>query len=221
MNPAVAVMAKVPGAAPVKSRLHGSLTPEQATLLYRCFLLDRLDGLCAVTAIHRVVAFTPAEARATMAALAPPGFRLVPQAGSDLGERLANVLGGLLAEGHPGALAVDSDSPTLPMAYVGEAARLLAEDAADLVLGPSDDGGYYLVGLRTPRPALFQDVPWSTAAVLRVTLAKARVLGLRTHLLPPWFDVDTEADLRRLRREMPADGGVAARTRAFLTALYR
>jgi rSAM/selenodomain-associated transferase 1 len=221
MNPAVAVMAKVPGAAPVKSRLHGPLTAEQATLLYRCFLLDRLDGLCAVPGIDRVVAFTPAAERDTMGALAPPGFRLVPQTGSDLGERLANVLGGLLAEGHPGALAVDSDSPTLPMAYVSEAVRLVAEDAADLVLGPSDDGGYYLVGLRAPQPALFQDVPWSTAAVLRVTLAKARALGLRTHLLPPWFDVDTEADLRRLRREMPADGGVAARTRAFLTALYR
>jgi rSAM/selenodomain-associated transferase 1 len=216
---AVAVMAKVPGAAPVKSRLHAALTEVRATELYRCFLLDRLDALVAVPGIAPVVAFTPPEARARMATLAPPGVRLLAQEGGDLTERLTRLFDRLLGEGHPAALAMDSDSPTLPMAYVATAARALADDEADVVIGPSDDGGYYLIGLREPRPVLFEDVPWSTAQVLAVTLARARGLGLRVRLLPAWFDVDTEADLHRLRDELAAGGAGPTRTAAFVREL--
>ena len=144
LKPAVAVMAKVPGATPVKSRLHPSLTAEQATALYQCFLLDRLDALADLAEIAPAVAFTPPSARARMAALAPREFCLIPQGGGDLGARLSNLLTGLLRDGYPGAIAIDSDSPTLPMDYVVEGARALENDAADLVLGPCDDGGYYL-----------------------------------------------------------------------------
>ena len=221
MNPAVAVMAKVPGATAVKSRLHPALTPERATALYRCFLLDRLDALAALPGIAPVVAFTPDAARSAMAALAPPGLALVPQRGADLGERLSNLLADLVARGHPGAVALDSDSPTLPMAYVLEAARALETHGADVVLGPCDDGGYYLIGVRAPRPALFEDVPWSTERVTPVTLARAHRLGLRVRLLPAWFDVDTEADLRRLHEAFAAGTGGPARTRAFVGAIYR
>jgi rSAM/selenodomain-associated transferase 1 len=217
--PAVAVMARVPGAGPVKSRLHGVLTPAQATGLYRCFLLDRLDALAAVPGIARVIAFTPAPARAQMAALAPPGFRLLAQEGDDLSQRLTRLLDRLLGDGHPAALAMDSDSPTLPMAYVAEAARALAAAETDVVVGPTDDGGYYLIGVRARRPELFAAMPWSTPDVLPTTLSRARSLGLEVRLLPPWFDVDTEADLRRLRAELrPACAG-AVRTAAFVRAL--
>jgi uncharacterized protein len=220
-EPAVAVMARVPGAGPVKSRLHAALTAAGAAELYRCFLLDRLDALAAVPGIAPVVAFTPAEAGARMAALAPSGFALVPQEGDELGERLARLFATLLAAGHPAALAMDSDSPTLPMAYVGEAARALAADEADVVVGPTDDGGYYLIGLREPRPALFADVPWSTPTVFEVTVERARRGGLRVRLLPQWFDVDTAADLRRLQAEVAGAGDGPARTRAFLRTLAR
>ena len=220
LKPAVAVMAKVPGATAVKSRLHPSLTAEQATELYRCFLLDRLDALTGLAQIAPAVAFTPPSARARMAELAPREFRLIAQRGADLGARLSNLLTGLLRDGHPGAIAIDSDSPTLPMDYVVEGARALENDAADLVLGPCDDGGYYFVGLRAPRPALFEGIPWSTADVLRLTLEKARRLGLRLHLLPQWFDVDTESDLRRLHEQMVTAGAGPPRTVAFVRALY-
>jgi rSAM/selenodomain-associated transferase 1 len=213
-------MARVPGAGPVKSRLHGTLTPAQATALYRCFLLDRLDALAAVAGIAPVVAFTPLEAHAQMAALTPADFRLVPQEGDDLSERLTRLLARLLGDGHAAAVAMDSDSPTLPMAYVAEAARALGAGEADLVVGPSDDGGYYLIGVRAPRPELFAAMPWSTAEVLPTTLARARALGLDVRLLPPWFDVDTGADLRRLRTELAAAGaGGPARTAAFVREL--
>ena len=209
-------MAKAPGLEPVKSRLHVSLSPERATMLYECFLLDRLDALAAVSGIDPFLAFTPPEGRALLAAIAPPVFRLVAQRGADLGERLANVLAELVGRGHPGAMAIDSDSPTLPMAYVVEAASILEHGVADVVLGPCEDGGYYLVGTRVPQSSLFQGIPWSTERVLAATLDKARGRGLRVHLLPPWFDVDTEADLRRLRSEMVRKGSGPPRTFSFL-----
>jgi rSAM/selenodomain-associated transferase 1 len=213
-------MARVPGAAPVKSRLHGALTAERATALYRCFLLDRLDALAHVPRITRVVAFAPAHAEAAMRALAPAGFALVPQYDGDLGERLTVLLQSLLIVGHPGAIAMDSDSPTLPMAYVARAADELAAGVADVVVGPCDDGGYYLIGVREPRPALFDAIPWSTGAVLATTLERARGLGLRVTVLPAWFDVDTEGDLRRLHTEMRQAPTAPARTFAFVEALY-
>lgn len=214
-------MAKVPGATTVKSRLHPSITPERATELYRCFLLDRLDALAALPGIAPVIAFTPDDARSALEALAPPGFALVPQRGADLGQRLANLLADLVGRGHPAAIAIDSDSPTLPMAYVLEAALKLESSAADVVLGPCDDGGYYLIGVREPRPEIFEGIPWSSERVTPVTLEKARGLGLRVHLLPSWFDVDTEADLRRLHGELAAGRDGPARTRAFVGTIYR
>jgi len=219
--PAVAVMAKVPGLEPVKSRLQPALTAAQATDLYRCFLLDRLDALAALDGVHGLVAFTPPAAASAMRALVPAGLGLRPQRGGDLGERLSNLLTDLLAAGHPAALAIDSDSPTLPMAYVAEAARVLAEDQADVAVGPCDDGGYYLIGLRSPQPALFRGVPWSTGAVLGTTLEAAAALGLRVHRLEGWFDVDTERDLRRLHTEMQARGAGPRRTYRFVADLYR
>jgi uncharacterized protein len=217
----VAVMAKVPGVTSVKSRLHPALTAEQATELYRCFLLDRLEALAGLADVVPVVAFTPPEAGARIAELVPPSFRLMPQQGRDLGERLSNLLTALLVAGHPGAIAIDSDSPTLPMDYVLEGARALERDAADLILGPCDDGGYYCIGLRAPRPALFEGIPWSTAEVFPLTLDRARRGGLRLHVLPPWFDVDTESDLRRLHAQLVAAVGGPPRTRAFVRGLYR
>ncbi|HET8577063.1 MAG TPA: TIGR04282 family arsenosugar biosynthesis glycosyltransferase [Methylomirabilota bacterium] len=220
LAPALAVMAKVPGVGLVKSRLHSALTPDRATELYRCFLLDRLEAITGLPGVSPVVAFTPAEAEGLMRVLAPARCRLVPQRGADLGERLSALLAGLLEEGHPGAIAIDSDSPTLPMSYVSEAARLLGEGRPDVVLGPCEDGGYYLIGLRSPQPALFEGISWSTDAVLSATLAKARAAGLSVHLLPRWFDVDTEHDLRRLHAELAAGNGVAPRTAAFIRQLY-
>jgi uncharacterized protein len=220
LPPAVAVMTKVPGATAVKSRLHEALGEARATELYRCFLLDRLDAVATLTDITGVVAFTPLEAETLMRALAPPTLRLAPQRGVDLGERLSNILTELLDCGHAGAIAVDSDSPTLPMTYLAEAATVLSRATCDVVLGPCEDGGYYLVGLRRPQPALFEGIPWSTDAVFAMTLDKARARGLSVHVLPHWFDVDTEADLRRLHADMIARPPSAQRTYALVRQLY-
>ena len=213
-------MAKVPGVAAVKSRLHPALGSAMATRLYECFLRDRLDALSAVEGIDRVIAFTPSEARDVMAELAPFAFRLLPQRGADLGARLDNLLTDLLGAGHPGAIAIDSDSPTLPMRHVAEAATVLAAGEADAVVGPCDDGGYYLIGLREPHPELFAAMPWSTERVLPLTLERAQRSGLRTHVLATWFDVDTEADLLRLQREIANQHTGPRRTIALVRELF-
>ena len=221
LPPAVAVMTKVPGMTVVKSRLHESLGEERATELYRCFLLDRLDAVATLRDISGAVAFTPPGAEALMRTLAPSALTLVPQRGMDLGERLSNILTDLLERGHAGAIAVDSDSPTLPMAYVAEAAKVLSGARCDVVLGRCEDGGYYLVGLRVPQPGLFEGIPWSTDAVFAMTLDKSRARGLSVHLLPQWFDVDTEADLRRLHADMTTGTYIPQRTYDFVRQLYQ
>jgi glycosyltransferase A (GT-A) superfamily protein (DUF2064 family) len=110
---------------------------------------------------------------------------------------------------------MDSDSPTLPADYV---ARSFAElDHSDVVLGPCEDGGYYLIGLKRPQPRLLREVPMSTPNVLRDTLAIARAEHLRVALLPAWYDVDTRDELERLRNELRfSRNGTAHHTREFL-----
>ena len=215
---ALAVMAKVPAAGEVKTRLCPPLAPAEAATLAECFLLDRLEQLREVPDADALVAFAPRERRPALRGLVPADVRLVPQEGADLGARLDRVLTDLLAEGYTGAIAVDADSPTLPTAYLRRACAALREDAVDAVLGPCEDGGYYLIGLRAPAPALFGDMPWSTAAVTQEALARARRLGLRLVLLPSWFDVDRGEDLARLRTAGPLEAYQPVRTLAFLRA---
>ena len=210
-------MAKAPGFAPVKSRLQPPLTADEARALATAFLLDRLDAVAALADAAAVLAFAPAEAAAALRMLIPSGVRLLAQRGDNLGERLMHVFDELLAE-HAAVLVLDADSPTLPMTWVAEGLAMLVAERTDVVIGPSDDGGYWSIGLRGRCPALFADVPWSTERVLDTTLARAQALRLRVELLPRWFDVDTEADLRRLCDDVALSGG-PWRTAALVPAL--
>jgi rSAM/selenodomain-associated transferase 1 len=209
-------MAKVPVAGEVKTRLCPPLVPEEAAVLARCFLLDRIDQVMDVTAGGVIVAFAPREREAEMRSLVPAGVRLLAQEGADLGARLDQLLTDLLAEGYAGAIAVGTDTPTLPTAYLQRACDALQRGAADVVLGPSEDGGYYLIGLRRPVPELFTGMPWSSSTVAAETRARIRRLGLRLALLPGWFDVDRGEDLARLRDPGSREAFRPHRTLAFL-----
>jgi glycosyltransferase A (GT-A) superfamily protein (DUF2064 family) len=139
----------------------------------------------------------------------------LPIACDDIGDGLNQALERVLAAGHSPAMAFHSDGPTVPAAYLEQAIARLQE--ADVVLGPSEDGGYYLIGLKQARPELFRDIEWSTERVTAQTLARIHTLGLNGALLPSWYDVDRPADLDRLRVELatlPAE--VAPHTRRFL-----
>jgi uncharacterized protein len=212
----LAVMAKAPRAGAVKTRLCPPLRPPEAAELARCFLLDAVDRVGTVAGARPVLAYAPAEARGEFESLAP-GFALLAQQGDDLGARQSRLLAEVLALGHEAALVMGTDVPTLPPECLDEAVSLVMAPDVDVVLGPTDDGGYYLVGLRVPCPALFEDMPWSTSAVLSRTLERAQRLGLRVACIPAWFDVDTKADLERLAAELAVTPGREPRhTREFV-----
>jgi len=214
---AVAIMAKAPRPGTVKTRLCPPLLATEAAALYRCFLLDKIAAVGGLVDTRPVIAYTPDDARPEFDVLAP-GFAFVAQDGPDLGARLHATLAGLLAAGHAGAIAVDSDTPTLPSGFLQQAVDCLSRPGPDVVLGPTEDGGYYLIGIRAPHRELFETMPWSTSDVLEITRRRADAAGLRALCLPSWFDVDTPDDLERLRAMLAtANDTTASETRRFLT----
>lgn len=207
------VVAKEPVPGRVKTRLRGLMSPEMTTEFYLCLLRDTLHLMRQASDVTCGIVFTPAESRAYFEALAPAGFVLHAQRGSGLGERLLHAFEDFLEGGYSRIIIMNSDSPTLPLAYLEEAFGLL--DTHDVVFGPSEDGGYYLVGASAPHPTLFLDIQMSTSTVLEETLPRADAAGLSVALLPAWFDVDLPADVMRLRDELSRNGHAAAQTARF------
>jgi len=215
-------MAKEPSVGVTKTRLSPPLRGQEATRLYRCFLLDTLGLMQRVASARPIIAYFPDEAELFFRDIAPPGFDFVPQVGADLGERLDNVLRQCLHSGYGQAVVMDSDSPTLPVAYLRQAFLELDNAAVDVVLGPCDDGGYYLIGLKSPCSALFRGIVMSTSTVMAETVERAREQGLRVACLPRWYDVDRPEDLERLIEELRFQPDHPARqTRAFLSEAER
>ncbi len=214
---ALIVVAKEPLPGQTKTRLCPPLTPESAAEFYGCLLLDTLALMQRLEDVDRTVAYTPASGWDYFVRLSPDGFRLVPQAGADLGERLANALGHHFALGYRRAVIMNSDGPTLPLDHLVQAFSGL--DRADVTLGPGHDGGYYLIGMKQLYPELFQDIDWSTPRVVSQTLAICQRLGLAIRQLPKWYDVDVAADLERLRRDLARDPATAPHTWRFLQRL--
>ena len=203
----------------VKTRLIGDLTAAEAARLHAAFLEDLLDRLRAGDFELRLAwALDPDE---EVPAGPVPGVR---QEGSDLGERLYRALSEAESETDSGAvMALGSDHPTLPLDLIHRAFETV-EAGADVVLGPAEDGGYYLIALRAGavHPRIFEDVAWSTDRVLPATLERCRELGLAVELLPEASDVDTPEDLRRLAQRLAEDTGSdlgCPRTRDLLQSL--
>jgi len=212
---AVAIMAKAPRSGEVKTRLCPPLSLVDAAELYSRFLRDKIEQVRSLKATSPAIAYAPGEARAFFEELAPD-FVLVGQRGADLGERLANSLRELLDGGYRGALAIDSDTPTLPPEFLQQAIDLVIRPEIDVVLGPTEDGGYYLIGLRAVHRELFEGVAWSTNQVFGETIRRCDAKGLRVACLPVWYDIDTPDDLVRLQAALRAPESVARHTREFL-----
>jgi hypothetical protein len=193
------VVAKQPQPGQTKTRLCPPLSYAQAADLYECFLRDTLDIMRQVRDVKSVIAFLPEGAVDYFRQLAP-NMDLTCQIGASLGERLDHLLTEALLGGSPRAVVMDSDSPTLPAEYISQAFDLLTD--ADVVLGPTRDGGYYLIGMKRPQPHLLRQVQMSTPHVLDDTLALAESTGLIVSLLPTWYDIDTITDLHELDDEI-------------------
>jgi uncharacterized protein len=196
---ALAVMAKAPVAGQVKTRLMPALTPEQAAELSRALLVDQLNQLQELDKVGLYIAFAPDDARALIEELVPPRFQLFPQRGEDLGARMQAVFATVFAIGHANLLLIGGDLPPVPVSFFEEAYGFLKAADRRVVLGPSRDGGYYLVGCNQPTPQIFEGMSWSHGEVLAQTRDKLASLGIDYHLLPSWMDIDTPDDLRYLQ----------------------
>jgi hypothetical protein len=218
---ALVIVAKAPIVGQVKTRLCPPLSTAEAAELFRCFLVDTVARACTVPEVQVCLAFTPADSEDLFRSLLPFPLRYLPQRGNSLGERLVNIFADLLHDGFTRIVIMDSDSPTLPTAYLQNAFTLLADPKNDAVFGPCSDGGYYLVGARAVHHGLFENITWSTSSVLSETLTQARHHKLRVRLLPSWYDVDNGTDLHRLAAELGQLDGTdgVLRTRAFLAQL--
>ena len=233
MGCALLVFLKEPEAGRVKTRLGADIGNDRAAQLYQSFLLDwleRLDGFGRSRGVAIVPCCAPDGAVDRVAALldrevpagAPWPHRCRPQGEGDLGDRLIAAFQGVWDRGGEHAIAVGTDSPDLPLAYLDRGFEVLA--GGDCLLGPADDGGYYAIGFsdRTFTPSAFADIPWSSADTAAHTLSALALAGRCTTLLPPWSDIDRLDDLRRLAGrlgEPGSDWAPLTRTRQALTLL--
>jgi rSAM/selenodomain-associated transferase 1 len=214
------VMARAPIPGRCKTRLARSLGDAAAALLQRAMLLDTLDLLgCRVrlgASMRYVVMAAPEDdGTAVLRALVPAGWEVVAQRGADLGARLANGLEDLAQKGALACL-VDSDSPTVHPAALEQ---LSTVEDDDVVIGPAEDGGYYLIGTSRPDPRLFEGIRWSTSGVMDATRQACAALGRRVHELPHGYDVDDVEDLARLDLELQAHPARAPQTAELLRAV--
>jgi rSAM/selenodomain-associated transferase 1 len=196
---AVVIMAKSPIPNQVKTRMIRWLDPSTVSSLYYNFLLDKIEQVKNIEA-HIFIAYTPENSADFFRSIIPPGFTLINQVGPDLGERLVNISKYLFSLGFKKVAILDSDTPNLPPEYIQEGFTLL--NKSDVVLGPCEDGGYYLIGLKTNQPQLFDGIPWSTSKVTELTIKKAQRSGLIVCLLEKWYDIDTVEDLKRLKYDL-------------------
>jgi rSAM/selenodomain-associated transferase 1 len=211
----VVVMAKYPAPGIVKTRLARQVGAEGAAALSAAFIRD-LDARLGASGLAVVWAVWPATAPFERVL---PGARYLAQEGADLGERMAGVAARVLAEQRRPVVLLGADVPHLDVALVRAAGALLAQGDVEFVLGPADDGGYYLLGLRRFVPAVFRGIEWSGRRVCADTEARLGALGVRYRLLETTFDVDEPADLVRLVGLMRAGGMALPHTAAVLEGL--
>ncbi|MFM9846269.1 MAG: TIGR04282 family arsenosugar biosynthesis glycosyltransferase [Hyphomicrobiaceae bacterium] len=224
---AVGIFCKTPATGFSKTRLSPPLRPEDCSAISACFIRDLAGTIHSLGGDATPYAvYTPVGTEPALRALLPPSFRLLPQRDGDFGTRLSHSVTELLRAGHAGAILVNADSPTLPVAILQAAVdALLRQDV--VVLSPSFDGGYTLVGLSRPHPQVFSDIPWSTPHVHRLTMQRAAEINVPVINVPGWYDVDDRQTLQLLKTELAGKrlpfaepglkGADAPATRQFLT----
>lgn len=224
---ALGIMTKAPEAGKVKTRLTPLLTAEEAAQLNICFLRDVAASIAEASArspAQGVGIYTPVGAEGVYEGILPRDFCLIPQRGDKFGERLIFAAQDLFTVGFESVCLINSDSPTVPAKSFAQAVNELCKPGDRIVLGPSDDGGYYLIGLKKLHRRMFEEISWSTERVLEQTVQRANEMGLELRQLPSGFDVDDRATLRRLCEELVGKAGrstnnTAPSTREFLASI--
>ena len=214
MNRTLVIMAKAPRPGAVKTRLAKSLPVQAVTELYRCLLNDTI-ALAQTLDQVEIAILCPASDVEDMSLAVAKSVRVVSQAGSGLAAALDSVFRQFAATGRPGVIAFNSDSPHLPASVLESAFDVL--ETCDLVVGPTHDGGYYLVGARASHPSLFANDGMGTASALDTLLRRASDLHLSVRMIDSFYDIDVAADLTQLTAELGRMPGKAPRTAKWLS----
>jgi len=197
---ALVILTRAPWPGQTKTRLVPPLSYTEAADLAEALLLDQLEHLATFDAARLFIAFTPENAAVFFESFIGRGFTCFAQQGQSLGERMSHAFQHLFASGFENIILIGSDLPTLPVRFFHQGYASL-EKSADVVLGPSADGGYYLVGMKRMIAAMFDDIGWSGADVLSQTTNKLDDLSLKHELLSEWYDIDTVKDLEHLQSQ--------------------
>jgi uncharacterized protein len=226
---AVGTICKTPAAGFCKTRLSPPLAPEDCAGLSACFIRDLTNTIVEVAGDSGAVpyaVYTPIGSEEALRKILPRDFRLQPQVEGGFGVRLKTGLADLLRAGHAGAILINSDSPTLPAAIIRQAVDAVRAKRG-VVLSPALDGGYTLIGVSEVDDELFDDMPWSTPEVYRLTVERAAAIGRPVFDVPGWYDIDDAESLNILRSEFAGQpvpfgakalkGAAAPFTREFLT----
>ena len=205
----IAFMAKASAPGRAKTRLVPPLTFEEAAVLNTAFLQDVADNVLLAAGdaerhggIAGYAAYGPPGSEDFFRRTLPGGIGLIEAWRQNFGDCLLHTIEEIFARGHTSAVVLNSDSPTLPTAFLVETAAALSRPGDRAVLGPSSDGGYYLLGLKVAHRHMFENIAWSTEKVAKQTLERAREIRLDVHRLPVWYDVDDVDGLRRLHAEL-------------------
>lgn len=223
---AVGIFCKTPAAGFSKTRLSPPLHPEDCSAISACFIGDLASTINSLGGdVTPYAIYTPVGTESALRNLLPASFHLLPQCDGAFGVRLCCAATQLLDAGHRGAILVNADSPTLPALILRAAVDALWREDA-IVLSPSFDGGYTLIGLSQPHPEVFTGIPWSTAHVHRLTMQRAAEIQVPVINVPGWYDVDDQQTLHLLERELAGErlpfagpgmaGADAPATRQFL-----
>jgi hypothetical protein len=198
---ALIIFVKIPMKGRVKTRLSPHLSDEKILELYKSFVIKITSTCSLLKGVKRFLGCMPTKDDDFIMALAERyGYECFEQRGQDLGQRIINAFRDYFKKGYERVVIIGSDSPTLPLEYIRQSFRILGEK--DFVLGPCNDGGYYLVGARKLYEHVFRRIPWDTPEVLNRTLDRLDSRGIDYFLLPFWYDVDTIDDLRFYKRHL-------------------
>jgi len=216
MNKTVIIMTKVPIAGTVKTRLQPYLSAEQCAALAECFLRDTVKKVNSLKN-KLIVAYSPIENRDILLEILPREKIFIEQKGATLGERMFHAFEFAFKRNSDSVVMIGTDSPTFPAEFISQAFNNLSE--TDAVLGATIDGGFYLIGLRSLKKELFENVEWSSPQTFEQTARNIKNANLNLSLLPVWYDVDTPEDLKRLKNDLAENSSIAPQTFEFMQKL--
>ena len=216
MKKVIIIMAKVPIAGTVKTRLQPFLSAEQSATLAECFLRDAVSKAKSLSN-ELIIAYTPVEKLDVLLAILSNKQIFIEQKGANLGDKMFHAFEFAFSQNSDAVVMIGTDSPTFPAQFITQAFEMLPE--TDAVLGETADGGFYLIGLRKLKKEIFETIEWSSPKTFEQTARNIENLNLKLSFLPNWYDVDTPDDLKRLIKDLSKNPSIAPKTFEFLESL--